>query len=259
MTVRRVLIVDDHPIVRQGLRAMIDAEADLKICGEAQSERGARIAVRELLPDVVIVDLSLEEGDGISLIRDLHAHHPGIALLVLSMHDEAIYAERLLAAGAAGYIMKQAAADQLITALRAVLRGDTYLEPRRAQQALGPSAQRQRRAPAALDARAAGDRHDRTGPELPRHRAGTVAVGEDNRIAPPVDQAQAAPRHQHMCSVECRHLGSSERMSARLAGDGAPGRQRPRRDARQFSGTGGHARTRQRLCAKERRRPPARG
>jgi DNA-binding NarL/FixJ family response regulator len=127
MTVRRVMIVDDHPIVRQGLRAMIDAESDLKICGEAQTERAARSLVRELLPDVVIVDLSLEEGDGISLIRDLHAHHPGIALLVLSMHDETIYADRLLAVGAAGYIMKQAAADQLITALRAVLRGGTYL------------------------------------------------------------------------------------------------------------------------------------
>ncbi|HEV7633113.1 MAG TPA: response regulator transcription factor, partial [Steroidobacteraceae bacterium] len=99
MTVRRVMIVDDHPIVRQGLRAMIDAESDLKICGEAQTERAARSLVRELLPDVVIVDLSLEEGDGISLIRDLHAHHPGIALLVLSMHDETIYADRLLAVG----------------------------------------------------------------------------------------------------------------------------------------------------------------
>ena len=127
MTVHRVMIVDDHPIVRQGLRAMIDAETDLKICGEAQTERAARALIRELLPDVVIVDLSLEEGDGISLIRDLHAHHPGIALLVLSMHDETIYADRLLAVGAAGYIMKQAAADQLITALRAVLRGETYL------------------------------------------------------------------------------------------------------------------------------------
>lgn len=127
MSARRVMIVDDHPIVRQGLRAMIDAETDLKICGEAQTEREARSMVRELKPDVVIVDLSLEEGDGINLIRDLHAHHPDIALLVLSMHDEAIYAERLLAVGAAGYIMKQAAADQLITALRAVLRGETYL------------------------------------------------------------------------------------------------------------------------------------
>jgi DNA-binding NarL/FixJ family response regulator len=124
---RKVLIVDDHPIVRQGLRAMIDAEADLRICGEAETEKEARAQVRALSPDVVVVDLSLEQGDGINLVRDIHAHHPDIALLVLSMHDEAIYAERLLAVGASGYIMKQAAADQLITALRCVLEGETYL------------------------------------------------------------------------------------------------------------------------------------
>jgi DNA-binding NarL/FixJ family response regulator len=124
---RKVLIVDDHPIVRQGLRAMIDAERDLRICGEAETEKEARAAIRALDPDVVVVDLSLEQGDGINLVRDVHAHHPQLALLVLSMHDEAIYAERLLAVGASGYIMKQAAADQLITALRCVLDGGTYL------------------------------------------------------------------------------------------------------------------------------------
>jgi DNA-binding NarL/FixJ family response regulator len=123
----RILIVDDHPIVRQGLKRMIENEADLQVCGEAQSEREARLAIRTLQPHVVIVDLSLEQGDGINLVRDVHAHHPGIVLLVLSMHDEAIYAGRLLAAGARGYIMKQAAADQLIIALRCVLAGETYL------------------------------------------------------------------------------------------------------------------------------------
>ena len=124
---RKVLIVDDHPIVRQGLRAMIDAEPDLRICGEAENEREARVAIRELNPDMVVVDLSLEHGDGINLVRDVHSHHPGVALLVLSMHDESIYAERLLAVGASGYIMKQAAADQLTIALRCVLDGGTYL------------------------------------------------------------------------------------------------------------------------------------
>ena len=123
----RILIVDDHPIVRQGLRSMIDAERDLRICGEAETEKEARAAIRTLEPDVVVIDLSLEQGDGINLVRDVHAHHPGIALLVLSMHDESIYAERLLAVGASGYLMKKAAADQLITALRCVLAGETYL------------------------------------------------------------------------------------------------------------------------------------
>lgn len=124
---QRVLIVDDHPIVRQGLKRMIESESDLTVCGEAESEAQARRAIRELNPDIVIVDLSLEDGDGLELVRDVHAHHPEVPMLVLSMHDETIYAERLLAEGASGYIMKQAAADQLLRALRTVLSGETYL------------------------------------------------------------------------------------------------------------------------------------
>ena len=123
---RRVLIVDDHPIVRQGLKRMIETEPDMEVCGEAATEAQARRAIRELMPDIVIVDLALQEGDGLELVRDVHAHHPDVPMLVLSMHDETIYAERLLAEGASGYIMKQAAADQLLNALRAVLRGDEH-------------------------------------------------------------------------------------------------------------------------------------
>jgi DNA-binding NarL/FixJ family response regulator len=124
---RKVLIVDDHPIVRQGLRLMIDLEPDLEVCGEAQSEREARNAIRELQPDVVVVDICLAQGDGLELVRDAHAHHPDLPMLVLSMHDELIYAERMLAAGASGYIMKHAASDQLLVALRRVLSGEIYL------------------------------------------------------------------------------------------------------------------------------------
>src|ERR1700744_414853 len=124
---RRVLIVDDHPIVRQGLRRMIEPEPDLVVCGEVQTEREARAAIRALAPDVVIVDISLAQGDGLELVRDVHAQQPELPMLVLSMHDELIYAERLLAAGASGYIMKQAASDQLLIALRKVLEGETYL------------------------------------------------------------------------------------------------------------------------------------
>ncbi len=123
----RVLIVDDHPIVRHGLTRLIDAEPDLKVCGEAQSDREARAAIRELQPDVMIVDVSLAQGDGIDLVREVRAQRPGMPMLVLSMHNEAIYAERLLAAGASGYIMKEAAYDQLLTALRKVLSGGQYL------------------------------------------------------------------------------------------------------------------------------------
>lgn len=94
---RRVLIVDDHPIVRQGLKRMIETEPDMEVCGEAATEAQARRAIRELMPDIVIVDLALQEGDGLKLVRDVHAHHPDVPMLVLSMHDETIYAERLLA------------------------------------------------------------------------------------------------------------------------------------------------------------------
>ena len=124
---RRVLIVDDHPIVRQGLRRMIEPEPDLVVCGEVQTEREARAAIRALSPDVVIVDISLAQGDGLELVRDVHAQRPDLPMLVLSMHDELIYAERLLAAGASGYIMKHAASDQLLIALRQGLNGEVYL------------------------------------------------------------------------------------------------------------------------------------
>jgi len=124
---RRVLIVDDHPIVRQGLKRLIEQERDLVVCGEAETVREARQLIRDTAPDVVIVDLLLRQSDGIELVRDVHAHHPALPMLVLSMHDEAIYAERMLAAGASGYIMKQAAGDQFLTALRRVLDGGIYV------------------------------------------------------------------------------------------------------------------------------------
>jgi DNA-binding NarL/FixJ family response regulator len=124
---RRVLIVDDHPIVRQGLRRLIDQEEDLAVCGEAETVRDARTAIKELNPDAIIVDISLKQGDGIELVRDARAHYPTLPILVLSMHDETIYAERMLSAGANGYIMKQAASEQFLVAVRRVLEGGIYV------------------------------------------------------------------------------------------------------------------------------------
>lgn len=125
--VRRVLIVDDHPIMRQGLRSVLEHENDLSVCGEAETAREARIAVKELNPDVVIADISLKDSDGIELVRDVRAHHPHLPILVLSMHNETIYAERMLSAGVSGYIMKDAASDQFLVALRRVLDGKIYV------------------------------------------------------------------------------------------------------------------------------------
>lgn len=124
---RRIMIVDDHPIVRQGLRRLMEAEPDLEVCGEAETAREAKSMIRELKPDAVIVDVSLAQGDGLELVKDARAHYPELPLLVLSMHDEVIYAERMLSAGANGYIMKQAASDQFLVALRRVLEGGIYV------------------------------------------------------------------------------------------------------------------------------------
>ncbi|HTQ36306.1 MAG TPA: response regulator transcription factor [Steroidobacteraceae bacterium] len=125
---RRVLVVDDHPVVRHGIMLVINAEPDLTVCGEAENEQGARRLLRELQPDALVVDLSLGAGgDGFNIVRDVHAHFPQVPILVLSMHDETVYADRLFAQGASGYIMKQAAGGQLVTALRTVLRGERFM------------------------------------------------------------------------------------------------------------------------------------
>jgi len=126
-SVRRVLIVDDHPIVRQGLRRMLENEVDLVVCGEAETIRETRMAIKEQDPDVVVADINLKQCDGLELLRDVRAHHPRLPVLMLSMHDENIYAERMLSAGANGYIMKQAASDLFLIALRRVLDGGVYV------------------------------------------------------------------------------------------------------------------------------------
>jgi len=124
---RSVLIVDDHPIVRQGLSQLINAEDDLEVCGNAATVEEALQSLGESYPDVVIVDLSLAHSDGLELIKEIRCETRHLPVLVLSMHDENMYAERLLSAGANGYIMKQAAADQLLIALRRVLAGGVYV------------------------------------------------------------------------------------------------------------------------------------
>jgi DNA-binding NarL/FixJ family response regulator len=124
---RRVLIVDDHPLMRQGLAQLINQQPDLVVCGEAEDVPQALRQTSELKPDVVIVDLSLRGSDGIELIKSLRLQYARLPILVLSMHDEAIYAERALKAGAWGYIMKQEATNQVLSALRRVLEGEIHV------------------------------------------------------------------------------------------------------------------------------------
>jgi DNA-binding NarL/FixJ family response regulator len=122
--------VDDHPIVRQGLALFIDREPDLMVCGEAEDATSALQAIRESTPDFLILDISLDGRDGLELLKTLRVGHPNLPVLILSMHDESVYAERSLRAGANGYIMKQEAADKVITAIRQILGGDVYLSDR---------------------------------------------------------------------------------------------------------------------------------
>ena len=124
---RRVLIIDSHPIVREGLRRVIENEDDLVICAEADTARDARNAIKECNPDAIIADIGLIQGDGIELVRDVRAHYAHLPILVLSSHDETIYAERMLSVGANGYIMKQATSEQILLSLRRVLDGDIYV------------------------------------------------------------------------------------------------------------------------------------
>ena len=125
--VRRVLIVDDHPIVRQGLRRVMQYQDDLIVCGETGTAGDTSTAIRELNPDVLVCDINQKHTDGIELVRYVRAHHPQLRILVLSTQDESIYAERMLAIGANGYITKRATSDELLASLRRVLDGNIYV------------------------------------------------------------------------------------------------------------------------------------
>ena len=123
----KVLLVDDHPLVREGLVNLISQQADLQICGEAVNELQALEIIRTVQPHVAIVDISLENGSGLELIKSIKAMFPAVTVLVLSMHDESLYAERALRAGARGYVMKREATKKVIQAIRCVLAGQLYV------------------------------------------------------------------------------------------------------------------------------------
>jgi DNA-binding NarL/FixJ family response regulator len=134
---KRIVVVDDHPIVRERLAEILNRELDLQVCGEAEDRSTAIRVVDETTPDLVIVDLTLKNSDGLELIKDLRSRWPTILILVVSMHDESLYAERVIRAGARGYITKQEATHSIIHAVRRVFQGGVYLNERAASQLLG--------------------------------------------------------------------------------------------------------------------------
>jgi len=123
----RILLVDDHPIMRRGLAELINLEKDLVVCAEADSIQTALELIKRHEPHVALVDLSLKNESGLELIKDIKARFPQVLILVLSMHDELFYAERVLRAGAKGYVMKQQATDLVLVAIRRILGGEVYL------------------------------------------------------------------------------------------------------------------------------------
>ncbi|MHC4474924.1 MAG: response regulator transcription factor [Planctomycetota bacterium] len=128
----RIVIVDDHPIVRQGLAELINHEDDFIVCGQAEDSHEAMATIRAKQPDLVVVDISLKQTSGMELIKDIKAQYPNLAVLALSMHDESLYAERALRAGAKGYIMKAEATENVVSAIRKVMTGQIYVSDRMA-------------------------------------------------------------------------------------------------------------------------------
>jgi DNA-binding NarL/FixJ family response regulator len=129
-TRRRILIVDDHPITRHGLTQLLNIEPDLMVCGEAENVKQALAAVDSLKPDLALVDITLPGKSGLEFIKDMRVLQPQLAILVVSMHDETLYAERALRAGARGYVMKSEGGARMLQAIRRVLHGEYYVSQR---------------------------------------------------------------------------------------------------------------------------------
>src|SRR6266853_1757599 len=140
---KRIVIVDDHPLFRKGLQEMIHSEGTFAVCGEAGNASQAMEVIRKLRPDMAIVDLSLPGANGIELIKNIRAEFPKLPILVLSMHDESLYAVRALRAGADGYVMKHEAMANVIHAVHEIFNGRPYLSPAMAAQVITKFAHRQ--------------------------------------------------------------------------------------------------------------------
>ena len=134
---KKILLVDDHPLMRRGQTDLLSREQDLMVCGEAGTAREAMEEIAKLKPDLVLVDMTLPDKDGLELIKDIQALHPGLAVLAMSMQDESLYAARVLKAGGRGYVMKGEGSDQqLVAAVRTVLSGQIAVSQRMAAKIL---------------------------------------------------------------------------------------------------------------------------
>ena len=147
----RVLIADDHAVLRAGLRLLLTAEPDMEVVGEAADGAEALARVRELTPDVVLLDITMPHVDGLSVLRQMREAAPGSRVLILTMHDDESYLREALAAGAAGYILKRAADTELLSAIRAVHQGGAYLHPAHTRALLEGLLDRQRAPSAEVD------------------------------------------------------------------------------------------------------------
>lgn len=198
---KKVFVVDDHPIVRQGLTLLINREQDLVVCGEAEDAQSAMQAVSGLNPDIAIIDISLNGPDGLDLLKDIRMRLPDLPVLILSMHDELIYAERALRAGAQGYIMKQEATEKVLVALRRILNQEMYVSERIANRML----QRYVRAPNTGRPSSVGDLTDR---ELEVFRL----IGEGHATRQIADEL-----HISVKTVESYQAHIKEKLSLRSA------------------------------------------
>ena len=147
---KKILLVDDHPVLRKGLVRLIDSNDEFVVCGEASTASEAMKLIRELRPDLVVADIGLPGASGIELTKTIRAESPKLPVLILSMHEEALYATRALRAGATGYIVKQDAIDNIAVALRDALKGGRYLSPVIAEQMQNNGPDTQSRDPVTL-------------------------------------------------------------------------------------------------------------
>jgi DNA-binding NarL/FixJ family response regulator len=155
---RKVLLVDDHPVVREGLAERINREADFTVCCVAENGADAMAAIRQYAPDIVVLDLALPRSHGLEVLQDIHAHHPRLPVMIFSMHEESVYAERVLRGGARGYLMKHEKPERLLEGMRVILGGGYALSPSASAQLLQNLSQPAAREPSASPVSGLGNR-----------------------------------------------------------------------------------------------------